>query len=535
MAQQLEPGSRLSQAVCLRYVMRHPVAFREYFVPKVTRLGYWHRHAISPIVLAMDQHHTALYAGRGVGKSFAILEPDIPRRALARPGEETLLTSFRKVHVGDRMERVIDYFEMIPLFRMYLPKTGDIRRSPVYEIKTRTQHAIFGISVGDDPEARMAQGKHATTIFIEEAHQYPLRAYMKLDGAKHTRGCTEIMVGVPDGRVDTPFRKADEHYRQFEAHRFHHSKRYDPFFNQEMKRSSADKFGGEDSDLFKQEVDAEWGHPVFSAWDLESIYACMVEPQQLPVVVIEVSGKRYRERGLGPEVVLAELPRGRFGGRIKIAMDVGYSQPSEVLVLEHWKDRWWLIARVRLVNRMEHDDQAAIVGAMGAYYDAEEIGVDTTEGEGRAIAAELEKDPRWGARDGEPSRIIRYNASEMHVAEYVRKEDGSGEVVEVKENSRDVGTRVLRLMFKRREFALPKDDEIPGEFNQEVEARGKDGKTRVITPSTVHCSDAFRVFAFMLFLQHPPRPPSSEEVSDFVLPEWGEGIAPVWVGSRALF
>jgi hypothetical protein len=515
--EELERGSRLSRAVCLRYVLRHPVAFREYWTPKVSRRRFWHRYTFSPIVLAKDQGDTALYCGRAVGKSFAAFEPEIVRKALARPGEETLVTSFRRVHTSDRMERAIDYFELIPFLKLYQRR---ILRSPVFHIELHNDHNIYGIAVGDDNEARTAQGKHASTILFEETQQYPLRAFLKLDGAKDPRGCTTIMVGVPDGRLDTPFRKADENYTGFEGRRIHLSRRQDPYFDRKTLRTSAEVFGGEDSDLFKQEVDAEWGHPAWSAWDLETIYRCF-EPKLLPRVVVEVSGKQYRERGLTPEVVCAELP-GRVyrHARVRIAMDVGYSEPSAILVLEEWQERHWLSARVMLVNRMEHDDQAAILSAIGALYEADEIGIDTSEGEGRAIAATLDLDPRWGPHAGRPSRIVRYVAHEHRVVEY----DDAGD--EVKEPARDIGTRTLRSLFSHRDLALPNDEDIPSEFNQEKETRTADGKRRIITPKDVHVSDSFRVFALMHFLAHPPQPPSAQAESAFVLPEWGESAIP---------
>lgn len=506
----VEKGSRLSKVLALRYVLRHPVAFREYFVPKVSKRPYWGRYAFLPILLSLDKGDALFAAGRGSGKSFAVLEPELVRRALKGKGEETLLTTFRRVHVVDRMERAIDYFETVPILRLYHRRTN---RSPVYHVQTKTGHNLYGISVGDDPEARMAQGKHASTIIIEEAHQYPDRAYKKLQGAKDPRGCNVLMAGVPDGQINTPFRDADKKYDSFEGRRVHISRRYDPWFDQKSKKDYADTLGGLDGDLFKQEIDAEWGSPTWSAWSLEAIYACMESPSDLQKQFVSISGKEYRENGYQPEMVLRDLPGNPFDGQTYIAADIGYTQPTEAGVFVHWKDKWWLVARVQMVNRTEHDDQAKILDYLGEKYGAYRIGIDTTDGQGRAIAVELDKIPRWHGR------VDRVTFSENGIAGYTPE----GE--EIVATMKEIGTTRLRALFAHAHIALPKDEDIVAEFNQEKETKGQDGKVRLVTPSDVHIPEMMRVFSVMVHLASPPVPPEAEG-NDFCLPVWGD--EPIW-------
>lgn len=516
-------GSRLSKQVALRYVMRHPIAFREYFVPQVSRRRYWGRYTFSPVLMSLDQGDTALMSGRASGKSFAGIEPELVRQSIARAGEETLITSLRRIHIVDRMERVIDYFETIPLLRLYRER---VVRSPSYTIMLRTGHNLYGISTGDDPEARMAQGKHVSTLVVEEAQQYPDRAWLKLQGAKDPRGCRVLMAGVPDGRLDTPFRRADGKLASFATRRFHLSRRYDPYFDQKTKREFIDNLGGEEQDTFMQEVDAEWGHPVWSAWDLDAIYRC-VEPTLSPHVVT-VSGKLYRQQGFTPAAVCADLPGPAHpGAPVMISMDVGYSQPSEIGIWERWHDRWWLIARVRLVNRMEHDDQAAILHELATRYGASKVGVDTTEGEGRAIAHTMEIGDLDNGRQPWGERIVRVTFTETFLSGWTPM----GE--EVWEHARSIGTRTLRGLFSHKELALPPDENIPMEFNQEREARNSDGSTKVITPPTVHISDCFRVLAVMVFLETPLIPPDAE-TGGFAELEWGDRPSP-WAPTNVGF
>jgi hypothetical protein len=506
MSTALAQGSRESQAVCLNYVMRHPVAFREYWAPRVTKRKFWHRYNFSPVMLAADAGDTAFYAGRGSGKSFSVLEPEPVRHAVTHPGEETLVTSLRKVHVTARMERVIDYFEGIDFFKLFLKR---VVRSPVYQVETKTGHIIYGVSFGDDPEARTVQGPHASLIITEESQQVPPRPWIKLQGSKDPRGSRTLMIGVPDGRLDTPFRHADTKFESFAGRRFHLSRRHDPYWDTRAKKSAVDQYNGDDSDMFKQEIDAEWGHPVWSAWDIDALGRC-VEGSLVPVY-LKIGGKAYRQAAMTPTVVCADLPgpdRIHRHARRMLALDVGYSQATEILVMEERQERWWLIARIELVDRMEHNDQAAVIKEIANRYLVERVGLDTSEGEGRAIAAELEEDDYWRLR------VVRVDFRELRVSGYTPE----GE--EVHEPSRDIGTKQIRTMINIRDLAIPRDEQIMEEFNSEVEMRLGDGTTKIKTPATVHITDAFRVFGVLAFLEHPPLPPGAAKAT-IVMPEWG--------------
>lgn len=490
-------GSRTSRQLCLQYVLKDPVGFREYWVPKVSRRRYWGRYTFSGPIVSLKSGDSLVRAGRGSGKSFAILEPELVQHGISHPGEESMVTALRKIHIMDRMERVIDYFTL-PFFKLFVKRT---LRSPSYIVELLTGHTIYGVSVGDDPEARMAQGKHVSLLIVEEAQQYPERAWIKVQGAMDPRGSRKLMVGVPDGRLDTSFRKADSVIQSFGGRRFEISRRHDPFFDQKTKRDLADNLGGEDSDTFGQEVDAKWGHPVWSAWDLDAIYKCREEA--LSPEFFEISGKLYKQAGMTPFGACGDLPPCPYPGRIRLAMDVGYSQPSEIGAFVFHQGRWQMFTRLRLVNRMEHTDQAAVLNEVGRKYGAAHIGIDTTEGEGRAIAHEMESLYEWGLQ------IVRVTFTETLLAGWAPAAE-EAEPEEVWEHARSVGTRTLRTMFSKRNIAISHDESIPTEFNQEREARNQDGTTKVITPSTVHITDMMRVFAVMEFMETPLTPPQSD-------------------------
>ena len=497
-------GSPLSRRLCTRYILKDPLAFRDFFVPKVTRRRYLQRYTFVPITCVMGLGDSTLEAGRASGKSFGVLEPGIPHAAVSAPGEETVVTSFRKNHMIDRMERAIQFFtdSRVPFLPLYVKH---IWRQPIYDIHLKNDHHTYGLIAGDDPESKQLQGKHASRIFVEEAHQYPGRAWLKLQGAMDPRGCVSTMFGVPDGRVDTPFRDATHKYESTAGRRHRISRRTDPYWTQIDRRKMAERLGGEHTDAFIQEVDAEWGSPSWGAWNMDAIIAC--QETQLEKYVCVVDGKIYRggingAEALSPESALPHLPSIRYRARHYIAVDVGYTEPSEVGIFsEDSRGMQTLMARIELVGRMEHHEQAPILAHLMRLFRAR-IGIDCTGGDGRAIAGELELIPEFA---GQVQRVV---FTENVIEGY----DADG--VPVEDTARLVSTRLLRTLFSRHMFVLPVDGDIIGDFNSETEQRDANGIIRVKTPTDVHIPDMFRVMAMMIYAENPPEPAdgNTEEV-----------------------
>ena len=538
-----ERGSAASRATCLRYVLRHPIAFRQYWVDRVFPVRHWHRYYWTNVVFAAGTADTIVTAGRGAGKSRWLLEPLLVHAAINKPGEETVLTAFRKTHITDRMERIVDYFERIPFFRAFFLRK--VSRAPIYDVSTRQDHHLYGIPTGDDPEARQIVGKHASLLAGEEFQQYADRAWIRLQGAKDPRGAVTFLIGVPDGRLDTPFRRADTEYTSFKGRRFRVSSRSDPFFNQAGKQSLIERYRGEDTDAFKQEVDAQWGSPSFSAWNMDLVYAC-TDPVTLPLaqpsdaepwycIDLRVRGPAYRASGSVPESIGPRLPGRRWRtARTVMAVDPGYSQRSDVGVFQLQEDAWYLVAHVKLEQKMEIDDQVGLIDFLGRFYDVERIAIDSTDGEGRDMARLLELRPRWAARAAGAtlvSPIVRVSFNDSDVLTYARDE-ATGDVVPVKDTNREIGTRRLRDFVSRREIRFPRDEAILGEFNSEIEVTSPTtGFTRIVTNSRAHTVDMFRVLVVMLFRENPPIPPLPEErpwEESVEMGEWSQPGESVW-------
>ena len=158
-----DPGTSISQALSLHFVFHNRAAFLEHFIRKAwvkknVKARYFH-------LPAMHADDAGVFGGRSHGKSFAILEPRIVQGMFCEPDEESVLSSFRKLHIKDRVENVIMILNRIQYFKAFI---GTVRRDPHYEVRIKNGHVFFGISVGDDPLAISIQGKHPKCLLYEQ-------------------------------------------------------------------------------------------------------------------------------------------------------------------------------------------------------------------------------------------------------------------------------------------------------------------------------------------------------------------------------
>jgi hypothetical protein len=165
-------------AICYYIIMNHPREFRDFFGPICWMKPFKLRFYQFEYNIAQE---CAVYGGRSFGKSIT-LEFDMLQNALNIYNEESLLTTFRRLHIKDRFEKVISYLTRVPYFRKFMKGQGDkttkdsITRTPFYDIHLRNGHSLKGISVGDDPLAVAIQGTHPVRRYIDEMQNYPKEA-----------------------------------------------------------------------------------------------------------------------------------------------------------------------------------------------------------------------------------------------------------------------------------------------------------------------------------------------------------------------
>ncbi len=322
----------------------------------------------------------------------------------------------------------------------------------------------------------------------EEFSAFTNVAWKQWQSTVHPEGCKDLYCGVVDGRVDTPFRHldtpGDPAIDKFFGKRFHIPRYFDPYWDEALKQDCIRNLGGENSDEYMQQVKAKWGSPSSAVWDIMAIYDCM--HKELVCPRFEYDATTIDEFS---EIYLPEKPAGTI--RIALGIDSGYAEPTEIAAFAQINGRWRMFARVGLRGKIIYETQAIVIDKIATYYNAEFIGIDSTNS---PVLASLLSNPAGQYKDKEyADRVVEVAYNENIEFEL------NGDKKKLK--CKNFATEFLRSMFKRRLFELPLDEELINQFN--TEKQKKTPTTLVIlTPDNVHITDSIRCFCVAYFKKY---------------------------------
>lgn len=529
--------SDIDKKLCLYFIFQNSIAFRDFFTPIAFHKPYSTYYYQYPQAL-LDE---LVWAGaRGTGKSYD-LEFKLVERPIKYPGEEQLLTSFRKSHIKDRLEKVISFFANTPYLRRFL--YGDtskslksaVTRTPIYSVRFKNGSEVSGISVGEDPQAVLIQGHHPTFRYIEEAGYYPQEAYLKFQNTQAPQGSTDCFYGIPNGRIDSPFFEMTHKSKKFKNKKFRIHRAIEPNWNQELKKEKLAAFRSVTSNDWIQEIEAQDGTPAYGLWSEEDIRKNIdfTESEEYPgtiarqLLTINISKDEYE--GLDPAQVLNRLPQIPNDCEVILGIDAGYSQPTVILPFYFYEKKWNLQCKILLTERMISDDQTELIDYIATFYKAY-LGIDCSSADGRDIANRLcnPKNEEYINKQYD-KRVIFVDFRNIVVTGYKKVQKANEtqpEIEEVKEDVKALTTRLLRDKFHNVEFKMLYDEDFIPEFLSETQKRGTNKEIIIQTPSTVHIPEACRCFVLAWFNRHVKIDPpvleqiEAEEEYGFIYPKY---------------
>jgi len=543
----------IKQILAYYVIFKNRVMFRDFWLPEAWNQYYKTRYYQYPMALNDD---VVVLGGRSCGKSVD-MEGTICQTALTENNKESLVTAFRKMHIKDRLEKVISFFYSVRYWRKFLLGDADktlkyaVRRSPTYEIKLKNRHIIYGISTGEDPMAIAIQGTHTHFRYMEEAESYIKDAWTKFQSARDPKSVRDRFTGTVDGRIDSPFFEMDTKISKFKNKRFHLSRRLEPWFDQETKNNLIETFKGETSNEFKQQCDGEWGEPVWGVWPEKDIIKCLdkrEDPQQPGVFanqIINITLTPNDYKNMSPDQVLWSLPKLPANDlEVIIGIDGGYSEPTVVLPFFYYKNKWNLQCKILLRDKIIPDDQAELIDYICDFYNAMIIPIDCTSADGRAIAQALTNPKRQEYVNKKyPERVVHVNFNSTEVIGYTDEDRNFREgeenkklkEVEIKERVKNLTTIELYKMFSNHMFNIYYDEDLLGEFNSEVQKKSSSGNYIILTPRDVHIPEAFRAFSYGWWKKYGKvdKPEKKSSNYSFVLPEYGDsGVSILGKGGK---
>jgi len=492
------------EELAFNFVWHHSVAFRDFFIPQAWGKSTAYKTRLHQMPSALSKTKI-MKTGRGLGKSLE-LEFSILQLALLKPNEETIISSFRRVHVKDRCEAIIKYYLGIPYLRQFVDWKR-LNRTPIYTINLINGNTIYGASTGDDPNAVAIIGKHPSTRAIDEMEVYPRTAWVQFIEARAEKGSDDIFVGVPNGIIGIPFTDIQKN-ETYKKNFFRISRTQNPYWSQERKQDAIANYGSEESDDYKQQIHGEDGSPVQGVWPMETIARLMSTKRY--AYVKDITAVDYV--GNTPDTILYDLPP--TANPCILGIDVGYTEPTVVCVFEKVYNKFRLIARINLKNKVIFRDQEEIIDYIVSYYNCY-FGMDVTGSEGREIADTLTNPKDIYANKGYEEKKVDVYFTKKIIKGYMQ--DGT----EIEEEAKQFSTIQLLKMFINEEFELPYDEDILEEFSQEKKKTTVNSRVVYTSSTTDHIISAFRCFAIAKYQKEHLEAP---EKAGYALPVWSEGI-----------
>ena len=330
--------------------------------------------------LKMGAGNAYILGGRNFGKTLTE-KIDMIESLMLNDGFPMGITSYDAVHIRGVMEPVINCLDNHPIVSCF---KGRIKRSPTYLISSKTNATIEGINMNITNKAPGNQffQKHFKKLWIEEASFETEEVYRKRVDSRHEAGCIERATGM------TNFTKYSPAGRIF----YDYSKKpwvlnlpqyVNPFWDDLEKVKAVKKYGGENSAGYRVFVKGEVVEEGVSVFDMERIRPYYLEGKKLKrFEVTKKTFKKYQSFLLLEKLKNAE--------QIFICADIGESAPTEIIILAKIGKKYRFTHNVTLFG-LTHKEQYEIFVYLTSRLEANFIGLDTTDGTGRAILRSLEE------------------------------------------------------------------------------------------------------------------------------------------------
>ncbi len=536
--------NNIDKKLALHFIFHHSVAFRDFFIPKaIGKIYYTYYYQIPP---ALSKE--LVWAGaRGTGKSYD-LEFSLLQIPFLNPGTESIVAAYRRTHIKDRLEKVIQYLSSVPYLRRFLKGESitslrdAVSRSPVYCIKFKNGHEMSGLSTGDDPQAVNLQGRHPSHRFLEEAQFFTSEAWQKYQNTQAPSGSIDRYYGVSHGMLDSPFYEMTHRLKKFKDKVFRVHRALEPHWTQGLKREKLNTLKGPFSNEWLQQIEAQDGEPSFGVWNEADLRQCMdfTEVKEFPgtyqneLKTITILGKDYTD-DMSPSQVLFNLPQLPEGTEeVILGIDAGYVQPTIILPFYFYQGKWNLRCKIALLDRMISDNQTELIDYIATFYNNAYLGIDCTSADGRDIATKLcnPKNEEYINKQYD-KRVYFIDFREAIIVGYKRVVDGDVEKLEeIIDHMKNKSTSILRDKFSVKDFFLAHDEDTIPEFISETQKK-EGGRITIHTPSDVHIPEAYRVFAgaWWKLKVVVEKPPLDEDVED----EYGMDFAYYEKNSDRLF
>lgn len=485
--------------------IRDPLLFSEFVIPLSDGTPVRHYHYQCLFYLPDVE---AACTGRYTGKSMA-LERQGCHGLINYSFEETLFIAADKNHLDKPVENIISTLNTNKFLKYFLKpdkREGSIKRSPSYRIELVNHARLYGVLPGGNEGAGGAsniEGFHVARVLADEGSMLASEVAFKLSQAVNEyskeHGSVNKWYGTPSELMGSPFQERMEgRPESFAGNGYNFSSALNPSYSLTKYRENLQEYGGSVSTPGYRRYILGL-HALFSknVFNMEDYVACLCAQMPHPYYIYRTYSRKMLEKGDN------YLQFGKLMEQSQctiVAVDVGSSSHTIIMVWCLLDNKWWLIYRLDLQGITDKNVQRDIAYQVVTHYDFTWLGYDST--------SDAEDAPRFKEQHPElASQVIEVKFNEnIPVGQY--EVDEKGKFAAPVKNAFDLSTSELQQMLSTRQLVLPQDAVLQNEV--QGHAYMPNGKEAKMTKR--HNVATMKVFALTKYKAlHMPKIPGEDE------------------------
>ena len=423
------------------------------------------------------------FGGRKFGKTHFVEKIDICVSMLLLDGEHVGFTSLDFQHVKGVLEEVITVIQTNKFFEMFEPK---INRSPNFRVQLKNGYVLESINMNihsKEPGAQFFQ-KHFKRLYIEEASFETQEVYKKRIDAVSELGCVVRAAGMTNFTRYSPAGAAfnDPKLRKYLSNLPQY---VNPMWDDKARTKALNEHGGEQSISYRMFVKGELVEDAMTVFDMDRVKQCYLENKI--VKSFEVTKDSFHKF---ENILILERPKGV--SQVYVCADIGESAPTEIIVIFQIGEKLRYAYNITLYN-LTNQEQTKLFRWVSGYLQANIIGLDTTDGTGRAIYWDLEQ--TFGK-----DHMVSCAFNEKLVIDWERNDAGviilkDGKPTEKEEYVSEWSVKRLKDLFYDKRVELPMDYKFDKQINSVVAVQTSNRTVYSCVCEEDHLFAAFRVFA----------------------------------------
>ena len=433
--------------------------------------------------------------GRNYGKSLITIIVDECLSLIHHVGWDMGFSSYDEPHIYGVQNKVANAMKFNPFLNLFF---RSVSKHPSYVITGKNGSIIEAVNmrIKSSKDEQQGEGffqKHHKKRWTDEHSFETNKVNEKKIDATHELGCIERCAGMtnftkysPAGKIfyDPDLNGVVLNLPQY----------VNPFWDKFSREKSIKKHGGRESIGYRIFVEGKVVEDGESALDIKLVRECYKQGKE--VKYFELDKESY-QMWKGKLELFLSVDRPAVADSIWISADIGESAPTEINVYAEVKGKYRWIYNI-VLRQLTDKEQFLVFQCLGTKLKANFIGLDCTDGTGRAIYRRLDE------------VFPKENLVWVHFGEKIStvpEKDENGK--EIMKNGKMVfrdeyvvnwaHQRAKDLLYGKR-MELPMNHKFDEQANSIVVVKKATRTTYHCIASEDHCWQAFQVFTIMQWL-----------------------------------